>query len=111
MDSHLEEFEHDVQVIKPEYLTPEYHSISRKEEVAIQSAVITETKTVKSFNVRVINLELFKSVSVSVNLIGEDGNSVGFRSFNFEGAEYLGWNNDDQYLIDCVAEKLGFTLA
>lgn len=79
--------------------------------VPIQPAVITEVKNVSSFRVIVVNLELFKSVSVVAILQDADGNQLSSRSFTFEGADYLGWNNDDQYLINKVAERLGFTLA
>ncbi len=79
--------------------------------VAIQSATITETKVVKSFKVDVISLDLFKSVTVLATLFCEDGSCVGTRTYTIEGAEYLAWNNDDQYLINTVAQKLGFTLS
>ncbi len=79
--------------------------------VPIEPATITETKTVASFDVRVTNLDLFKSVSVLATLKAADGAYCGVRSFTIEGAEYLAWNNDDQYLINLVAQKLGFTLA
>lgn len=79
--------------------------------VEIATATITETKSVKYFQVYVAGVELFKSVTVAVTLFGENGAGVGSRTFKIEGAEYLAWNNDDQYLIDLVAQKLGFTLA
>jgi hypothetical protein len=79
--------------------------------VAIQAATITEVKNVHSFRVMVSSLELFKSVSVFVVLQDQNGTQVGSRSFTFEGEDYLGWNNDDQYLVNKVAERMGFTLS
>ena len=77
----------------------------------IQPATITDTKSVNSFQVYVVALELFKSVTVSVSLYDAAGAAVGSRSFVFADAEYMAWNNDDQYLVNLVAQKLGFTLA
>jgi hypothetical protein len=79
--------------------------------VAIQPATITDVKTVTQFVTNVVSLDLFKSVTVAVTLMNEAGQTVANRSFVIEGAEYLAWNNDDQYLVDLVASKLGFTLA
>ena len=76
----------------------------------IQPAVITEVKNVASFRTIVAGLELFKSVTVVAILQDENGAQLTSRSFTFEGAEYLGWNNDDQYLVNLVAQRLGFTL-
>jgi hypothetical protein len=77
----------------------------------IQTATITETKTVKSFKLQVSGLELFQSVSVTAILFDETKNYAGVRNFVIAGDEYLAWNNNDQYLVDLVAAKLGFTLA
>lgn len=79
--------------------------------VAINAATITETKTVTHFKVDVVSIELFKCVHLNATLLGENGSWVGNRSFTLAGDEYLGWNNDDQYLINVVAQKLGFNLA
>jgi hypothetical protein len=79
--------------------------------IPIPPATITETKTVKYFKIHVVNLDLFRSVSVAVTLFDEQGAGVGARTYTIEGDEYLGWNNNDQYLVDLVAQKLGFTLS
>ncbi len=78
--------------------------------VQIQPTTVTEVKNIHSFRVFVAGLELFKSVTVIAVLQDENGNSMTSRTFTFEGAEYLAWNNDDQYLVNKVAERLGFTL-
>ncbi len=80
------------------------------DSIHIQPATVTETKTVTSFSIRVTSLELFRSVSVMVDLRDASGNFAGVRNFVISGAEYAGWNNDDQYLVALVAQKLGFTL-
>jgi hypothetical protein len=78
---------------------------------AIQPATITDVKNVTHFEVRVMGLELFTSVSVFVTLKDADGSISGTRSFTFSGQDYLNWNNDDSYLVSLVASRLGFTLA
>lgn len=82
------------------------------EGTEINPTTITETKNlaVSFFEVRVMSLELFKSVSIMVTLKDADGNFVGIRNYTLEGADYLGWNNDDAYLINWVAAKLGFII-
>jgi hypothetical protein len=79
--------------------------------VAINSAVITETKTVKYFKISVVGLELFKSVNLSVALFNDTCACVGVRNYTIDGQEYLAWQNDDQYLLNLVSQKLGFTLS
>jgi hypothetical protein len=79
--------------------------------VAIDVATITETKTVKYFKIHVVSLEMFNSVTLAVTLFAENGAGVGARTIKVEGDEYMAWQNDDQYLVDLVAQKLGFTLS
>jgi hypothetical protein len=81
------------------------------EGVAIQATTITETMNVVSFKVHVVGLDLFNSVTVAVTLHDENRNCVGNRTFVISGDEYMSWNSDDQYLINLVAQKLGFTLS
>ncbi len=77
----------------------------------IQPYAMVTTKTIKSFSIRVVSLELFTSVTVVVSLFEESGAIVENRTIRVEGDEYLAWNNDDAYLVNLVASKLGFTLA
>ena len=79
--------------------------------VPIQPATETTTKVITSFTVNVMRLELFQSVTVNAMLYGADGNFIEVKTLTLSGQDYLDWNNNDQYLIDKVAEKLGFTIA
>jgi hypothetical protein len=79
--------------------------------VEIQPATLTTVKTVKYFKIYVVGLDLFNSVTLSVSLYDENSAVIDNRTFVVTGDEYLAWNNDDQYLISLVAQKLGFTLA
>ena len=79
--------------------------------IPIQPAEEITTKIITSFTVNVMRLELFQSVTVNVMLYGENGGFLEVKTITLSGQDYLDWNNNDQYLIDKVAEKLGFTLA
>ena len=79
--------------------------------VPIQPATETTTRIITSFTVNVMRLELFKSVTVNAMMYGADNNFIEVKTITLSGQDYLDWNNNDQYLIDKVAEILGFTLA
>jgi hypothetical protein len=76
--------------------------------ILIQPSTITTTKTISSFTVNVMRLELFQSVTVNVMLYGPDGNFIDLRTYTLSGNDYNEWDNDDNYLINKVAENLGF---
>jgi hypothetical protein len=79
--------------------------------VNVQASIITTVKTITSFNVRVQQLELFKSVSLIVMLFDTDGIVIDTKFMTLEGQDYLAWNNDDQYILNYVANKLNLTLS
>lgn len=71
---------------------------------------ITTTKTISSFYVNVQSVELFKNVTLNVRTFDNNNNIIDVKYITLEGQDYLNWNNNDQYIIDKVAEILGFTL-
>jgi hypothetical protein len=79
--------------------------------VPIEPSTETTTKIITSFTVNVMRLELFESVTVNAMLYGAQGNFLEVKTLTISGQDYLDWNNNDQYLIDKVAQILGFTLA
>lgn len=79
--------------------------------VPIEPSTEITTKIITSFTVNVMRLELFESVTVNAMLYGINGNFLEVKTLTISGQDYLDWNNDDQYLIDKVAQLLGFTLA
>jgi hypothetical protein len=79
--------------------------------VPIEPSTETTTKIITSFTVNVMRLELFESVTVNAMLYGAQGNFLEVKTLTISGQDYLDWNNNDQYLIDKVAQLLGFTLA
>lgn len=43
-------------------------------------------------------------------LLTDDGNEVQAGGVNIESAEYSSWSNDDSYVLNLVASKLGLTI-
>ena len=68
------------------------------------------TYDITSFYVQVRTLELFKSVTLLVIMKDSSGQPRDSQIITLEGQDYLAWNNNDQYIIDKVAEIFGFTL-
>jgi hypothetical protein len=46
-------------------------------------------------------------VTLRVELLGEEGNLISIQYVILSGDDYAGWNNDDNYIVNKVAEKLG----
>lgn len=78
--------------------------------IPVEPSVITEVKTITNFRLSVQELELFLHVLVRAELLNADGNLVDVRYVLIDGDDYKNWNNDDQYLIDKVAQKLGLVV-
>ena len=77
--------------------------------VEVDKFTLTKSSDIDNINIRVINLELFKSVSVSVMLMSGK-TFIENRNFTLSGDDYKNWANDDNYLYTYVASKLGYTL-
>ncbi len=63
---------------------------------------------ITSIQVRVINLNLFQSVNVSVTLLSNN-DYVDSKSYTLEGDDYTNWGNDDTYIVNYVLNQLGLT--
>ncbi len=77
--------------------------------IEIVPAQITQVKNVSSFRVTVTSLELFKSVTLNVQFFDEKNAIVDIKTLQISGTDYTNWNNDDNYIINYVATKYGFT--
>ena len=62
------------------------------------------------FEINVISLNLNVSVSVIVNCYDENNSFLFSKTFLIEGDEYLGWGNNDSYLINLISQKLGVSV-
>lgn len=71
---------------------------------------ITEIKLVKYFTVTVMSLELFTSVSLVIQFLDEHKRVIQANSLTLTGTEYTNWSNNDNYILDYVANTYGFTI-
>ena len=82
---------------------------SSQSMVPIEPSQRVKTTTITGFQIRVVNVNLFTSVSVSVQLFNNDS-LVDNQFLEISGADYELWTNNDQSLINLVAQKLGFAI-
>jgi len=67
------------------------------------------TKVIDSFNVDSVDISLFNSAKIRVSLLNQT-NVIDVSIVMLEGDDYTNWGNDDYYIINYVANKLGFTI-
>jgi hypothetical protein len=77
-------------------------------KVNVQDSPYVITNTINKVHIRVMNVDLFTSVSVTVSLYNNES-LIDNKFFKIEGEEYNNWGNSDQYLVDIVLTKLGLT--
>jgi hypothetical protein len=68
------------------------------------------TKVISGFDIQNIELVLFNSARIFVRLLDENGNMMDLKFITMEGEDYANWGSDDNYIINFVATKLGFTI-
>jgi hypothetical protein len=76
----------------------------------IQPYNIITTKTVTSFVIDRIELTLFKKALITIVIYDSAKIPVDVRSIELSGSDYEQWNNDDNYVVQYVCNKLGFLL-
>jgi hypothetical protein len=76
----------------------------------VQPFVITTTQTVTSFTVSCRTLNLFTNATFTVDSFDSNNNLVSRQVVPITDEQYLGWNNNDTYIIDLMATILGYTL-
>jgi len=70
----------------------------------------TTTKTVVRFALDIIELVLNTSATFRVISYDIDGASIETQFVVLEGTAYSNWGNNDEYVVQYVANQLGFTL-
>jgi hypothetical protein len=70
---------------------------------------IVSTLTVNRFEIDSIDIRLFTSAIIRVNLFDSNGFRVSVKNVFMQGEDYANWGNDDQYIITFVMNSLGFT--
>ena len=77
-------------------------------DVAVTPSPYVVTSLITNVQIRVINLSLFTSVSVSAILFS-DTEFIASKSYLLEGEDYTNWGNNDEYIVDYVLAQLGLT--
>jgi len=81
-------------------------------ESIVLAEPFVKSVTIVGFRMRVLSLELGKSVRVALSLdcVSGDKPYGDYRELVVEDAEYLAWGTDDTYLVDLVKSKLSSIL-
>jgi hypothetical protein len=76
--------------------------------VNVQDSSYVKTNTINKVMIRIMNVDLFNSISVCASLF-ENKTLVDNKVFKIEGEEYSNWGTDDTYIVDLILTKLGMT--
>jgi len=71
----------------------------------IPPITITKVQVITKFDVRVLEIVLFKSCVLGVNFYNDEGRFVEYKTFRLEGDDYTNWTTD-AYLIDYVIKNM-----
>jgi len=90
-------------------MSPPMHA-SMNSATTIQPFSSTVTTVATSFSVSCRSLVLFSEATFTVDLFDAAGSLLSRQVMPMSKEEYLAWNNDDSYVINLFAAKLGFTV-
>ena len=76
----------------------------------IQPFTVTTTSTITSFNVSCRSLILFTSATFTVDSFDINKNLISRQIQTITPEQYIGWNNNDSYIIDLMATMCGYVL-
>lgn len=76
----------------------------------IDPFVVTTTNVVTSFTVSCRSLVLFTNATFTVDSFGRENNLISRQVIPITNEQYLEWNNNDEYIINLMAQKLGYTI-
>jgi len=71
--------------------------------------VITTSVTTTNFTVECQKLQLFQGATFIVKSFDSVGSLINVKIISISQEEYLNWNNNDDYIINLMATKLGYT--
>ena len=72
---------------------------------------VPPTKYISSFRYSVMDFQAFNKITFNCNLFSSDSSLIENKIISMEGDDYKLWGEDDNYLIDFLAAKLGLTVA
>ena len=77
--------------------------------IQVAPTEIVKTSIASAVDIRVMSLELGRSVALIVTIKDQNESVIDVHSITIEGEEYEGWGDDDAYLVNLVLEKIGLT--
>ena len=78
-------------------------------KVDIEDYEQVNTITYSAIEIFVIGIALGVNARLGVRMFGKEGKPVDSKQLTMEGEDYQKWGSDDNYVIDFVCQKLGFT--
>jgi hypothetical protein len=75
---------------------------------AIEPVDKTTTQTIVRFTLDIVELLLNQSATFRVSLYNINDKLVDTKFVTLEGADYNNWGNEDEYILQFVANELGF---
>jgi len=76
----------------------------------VQDKVVTTTKTIKSFQIREIRVDVFKTATIHIICFDSDNHPIECRTIVLTEQEYNDWGLDDTYLLNLICTKLELAL-
>jgi hypothetical protein len=76
----------------------------------IQPYTVQTSQTITTFKVSCRSLDLFNNATFTVDSFDINSNLVSRQVIPITNDQYVGWNNNDSYIIDLMATILGYTL-
>ena len=77
--------------------------------ITVVPSTITTSQTITYFTVKIINLELFSTCTLLVQMYDANNNILNTQIVSLTNAEYMDWMNDDNYIVNFAATRLGLT--
>ncbi len=68
--------------------------------------VLTQTSIITSMRIEITQLILFTSCQFRVSLFSQDGELVKSQILNMSGSSYMGWCDNDQYVLQWIKNEL-----
>jgi len=77
---------------------------------SIQPYPIVTTNIVTSFTVSCRSLTLFTDATFTVDSFDQNNNLISRQVIPITNQQYLEWNNNDEYIIQLIANILGYVI-
>lgn len=78
--------------------------------ISIEPYTNTTVTVTTSFSVSCRSLNLFENASFTVDTFDASKNLLNRQVVPITNEQYLAWNNNDEYIVQLMAEILGFTI-